>query len=166
MLSDPQATNRFMPVISDAAINDAAELLAVQKAAFHQEAVFYNNFAISPLVETVGEYAATFSRYTLLKAVAEGAIIGSVRAHRENSTCCITRLVVHPAWQRRGIGTLLMRAIEQRCRSAERFELFTGAGSAGNISFYTNIGYRVFKRSETTEVPMVFMEKITHGCTG
>lgn len=148
------------PVIMSATLDDAAELLAVQKAAFHQEAVFYNNFTIAPLAETLEEYVGAFNRYTVLKAVADGKIVGSVRAHSENGTCCITRLVVHPGWQRHGIGSRLMRGIEDCFHSAvDRFELFTGGKSSGNIAFYINNGYRIFKRSETTEVPMAFMEK-------
>ncbi len=162
MVNDQIHQSSAQPVIVAATIDDAAELLAVQRAAFHQEAVFYNNFTITPLVETLEEYIGTFNRYTVLKAVADGKIVGSVRAHAENGTCCITRLVVHPGWQRHGIGSRLMRGIEDCYRSSvNRFELFTGGESSGNIVFYAKCGYRVFNRCETTEVPMVFMEKYT-----
>lgn len=151
-------------ILSNATINDVGELLSLQKAAFHQEAVFYDNFSITPLVETIDEYRATFNEFTILKAVFDSRIIGSARAKTVESSCRISRLVVLPPYQRQGIASRLMYAIEQRIgNTVERFELFTGAKSKGNVALYTKLGYRIVRTNENDGVPMVIMEKEVKG---
>ena len=67
--------------------------------------------------------------------------------------------MVLPAFQRRGIGRRLMHAIEAEFPSAERFELFTGARSAGNIRLYESLGYSAFRHHEVSDqVTLVYME--------
>ena len=56
------------------------------------------------------------------------------------------RLIVHPRHQRSGIGTALLQAIETCFADAERFELFTGEQSEGNIRLYTALGYRILRK--------------------
>jgi len=150
--------------IETATIDDTEELLALQKAAFHKEAVFYNNFTITPLIETIGEYRDAFSTFVVLKASDGSRIVGSVRANTVEHTCFITRLVVHPAFQRRGIGIRLMDEIEKRTgEEITRFELFTGGKSTGNIALYEKCGYLIIRRTEGDGVPMVIMEKRREG---
>ena len=45
--------------------------------------------------------------------------------------------------------------------AAERFELFTGARSEGNIRLYEALGYRTFRRQDVSaHVTLVYMEKV------
>jgi GNAT superfamily N-acetyltransferase len=70
--------------------------------------------------------------------------------------------MVEPKLQNRGIGTLLMKAIEQQFATPEvtRYELNTGHKSIRNLYLYQKLGYREFKRIPVNEiVTMVFMEK-------
>jgi N-acetylglutamate synthase-like GNAT family acetyltransferase len=86
-----------------ATVDDAEEILALQKLAYQSEAERYNDYDIPPLKQTIDEIKEHFRNYVFLKAVSEGAIIGSVRAFEENGTCYINRLAVNPDMQNRGI---------------------------------------------------------------
>ena len=95
-----------------------------------------------------------------LKAVTDGRIVGSVRAFQAGPTCYVERLIVHPEYQRRGIGTALLQRIETVFPAAERIELLTGHKSESNIRLYERAGYRMFREVRTNErVSLVFMEK-------
>jgi len=69
-------------------------------------------------------------------------------------------LIVHPENQKKGIGTKLMETIEKIFPSTERFELFTGSRSEGNIRLYEKLGYRIFRKERlSAKVILVYMEK-------
>ena len=82
----------------------------------------------------IGNYIQVF-----LKASVGGRIVGSVRAHVREGTCFVGRLIVHPDFQNRGIGTGLLNELERIVLTreafwdAERFELFTGSRSEKNL---------------------------------
>ena len=56
-----------MEEITHAQIEDAEEILELQKLAYQSEAVIYNDWSIPPLTETFEEIRAEFSKYTFLK---------------------------------------------------------------------------------------------------
>lgn len=146
-----------------ATVADAAEILALQKLAYLSEAELYNDFAIPPLTQTLGEITAEFPRRVFLKAVEGGKIIGSVQGFQVGDTCHVGRLMVHPLRQGEGIGTRLMVAIEGVFADTGRFELFTGHRSVANVRLYERLGYRVFRTEVVTPaLSLVFMEKRLH----
>jgi ribosomal protein S18 acetylase RimI-like enzyme len=150
-----------MPAIARAVESDLDAILALQKLAYLSEAALYGDYSIPPLTQTLQSIHEEFERAVFLKAEEnDGQIVGSVRATATAGTCQIGRLAVHPAHQRRGIGSALMRAIEACFAQAERFELFTGDRSVDNQRLYRGIGYTEFKRVHLVgEVWVVFMEK-------
>jgi ribosomal protein S18 acetylase RimI-like enzyme len=149
-----------MDVISRADRSDAAAILALQRLAYESEASLYDDWTIPPLTQTLDEITAELGTMTCLKACRDGQIIGSVRASLQDGTCAIGRLIVHPDCQRQGVGTALMQAIEAAFAQAERYELFTGSRSEGNIRLYERLGYRVFRTQQLSErVQLVYMEK-------
>ena len=90
----------------------------------------------------------------------DGRIIGSVRAYSKEGTCYIGRLIGHPDFQNRGVGTKLMNEIEGIFKTCQRFELFTGDKSERNLYLYQKLGYRIFKKAKITEqTTIVFLEK-------
>jgi GNAT superfamily N-acetyltransferase len=146
--------------ISDAAVDDAREILFVQKAAYAIEARRYDIPDIPPMTQRVEDLILQFGDHAILKATEYGDIVGSVRAFFEDGTCFIGRLCVLPENQRRGIGTLLMQEIESRFPYAERFELFTGDMSEDNLRLYARLGYVEYKRERTEDgVTLVYLEK-------
>lgn len=147
--------------IFQANIDDASEILALQKIAYQKEAILYNDWNIPPLTQTFPEIQAEFENRVFLKAVFGDRIVGSVRASLNSDNCKIGRLIVHPEYQRKGIGTLLMQNIESQFPSATRFELFTGTKSVDNIRLYQKLEYVEYRQEDLSpKVRIVFMEKI------
>jgi GNAT superfamily N-acetyltransferase len=149
-----------MVIVEPAAIIDAAAILDLQKLCYQGEAALYGDLHIPPLTETEQDLRSEFAGRVFLKAVDNGVIVGSVRAHVDKGTCLIGRLFVHPDLQNRGIGTKLMREIEKRFPLADRYELFTGDKSKKNIRLYRKLGYREFRREPVSpRLALVYMEK-------
>ena len=147
-------------VIESAEAGDAKEVLALQKLAYRSEAEIYRDYTIPPLTQTLEEIETDFENQLVLKGSVNGKIVGSVRACMREGTCFIGRLVVHPDFQSRGVGTRLMAEIEKRFGQAERYELFTGHRSKRNLRFYQKLGYKAFRSEKVTEdLVLVFLEK-------
>ena len=146
--------------IEQATIDDAQEILALQKLAYTSEAEIYSDFTISPLHQTLDEIKAEFADQCFLKFCEKGRIAGSVRAYVKEGTCFIGKLIVHPECQNRGIGTKLLQEIENTFDHVARYELFTGHKSQKNLHLYEKNGYKIFRRQEVTDdLTLVFMEK-------
>jgi GNAT superfamily N-acetyltransferase len=148
-------------IVDRATVEDAQEILALQKLAYLSEAAIYDEYHIPPLTQTLDEMRADFERQIYLKAALDGRIVGSVRAHEEDGTCFIGRLIVHPDSRNQGIGTRLMIEIEAALGQARRFELFTGHRSERNLYLYQKLGYRPFRRQRFTDsLTLVYLEKV------
>lgn len=146
--------------ITPATIEDAREILNLQKLAYQSEAAIYQDYTIPPLVQTLSEIEAELQHQVFLKAVAAGRIIGSVRAYLQQETCYIGRLIAHPDYQNRGLGTALMKEIERCFPQARRYELFTGHRSERNLYLYEKLGYlRARSEKASEKLTMVFLEK-------
>jgi GNAT superfamily N-acetyltransferase len=147
--------------IDPAVIEDARAIVELQRLCYQSEAAIYGDYHIPPLTQTAEDIRSEFETHRFLKAVDDGVIVGSVRAHLTGETCLIGRLFVHPDFQNRGIGARLMGEIESCFPHAGRFELFTGDRSEKNLHLYRKLGYQEF-RSEpvTSTLTLVYMEKI------
>ena len=147
--------------IEEAEFIDAGEILDLQKIAYLDEARLYCDYEIPPLVQTLEQIMTDFQTHLYLKAVLNGLIIGSVRGIQIADTCNIGRLIVHPEYQNRGIGTLLMISIETKFSGVARYELFTGNRSQKNLYLYGKLGYRITRTEAlSSKVTLVFMEKL------
>ena len=147
-------------IIKRALVEDAEIILNLQKLAYLSEAEIYNNDSIPPLTQTLDEIRSEFGKQTFLKAVVADRIVGSVRAYQTAETCHIGRLIVHPDFQNRGIGTRLMDKIEGLFDTVKRFELFTGDNSERNLYIYRKLGYKEYRRQKFQEnLVLVFLAK-------
>jgi ribosomal protein S18 acetylase RimI-like enzyme len=147
--------------IVKACIKDAGPILKLQKVAYHSEAAIYDDFSIPPLVQTLEEFRKEFTTKTVLKAVLDDQLVGSVRAWEQDGTCYVERLIVHPDCQGKAIGTKLMGEIESAFSNAKRFELFTGHKSERNIRLYKKLGYKAFKHQRINDsLNFIYMEKL------
>lgn len=148
-------------IITPAQLADAPTILALQKLAYHSEAVLNDDFTIAPLTQTLPDIEADFQQQVYLKAVQGGTIVGAVRGYEKDGTCHIGRLIVHPDRQNRGLGTQLMKAIEARFQAAQRYELFTSENNARNLYLYQKLGYRPFRTAQLNDkVTLVYLKKI------
>ena len=146
--------------IEPATIEDAARILALQKLAYRSEAEIYNDFSIQPLIQTLEELEGEFRSHTVFKAIQEGSLVGSVRTTVKGDTCYVGKLIVHPAFENRGIGQALLTRAESHAGMIRRFELFTGYRSERNLYLYRKLGYREYKRERVNDnLILIFMEK-------
>lgn len=152
--------NAIIIDILDASESDAVEILEIQKRAFHGQAILYDDFTLPPLVQKPEELIQDFKTHSFLKALYKGKIIGSVRGRAEGKTCFISRLVVHPDYQNKGIGKKLMHAIENKFSGEQRYELFTGHKSEKNLALYRSLGYCKYKeKAQSDNVILICMRK-------
>lgn len=147
---------RFEPATRD----DAVEVLALQKLAYSSEAAIYDDPYIPPMVQTLEETLTEFRDWVVLKAMEGDCLVGSVRGRQAGETCHIGKLIVHPDFQNRGIGSRLMAEIEARFNQAGRFELFTGHLSQKALYLYQKLGYRPFRQQPVTDrLRLIYLEK-------
>ncbi len=155
-------TPQPLPSITEARFDDLPLILDLQKFCYRENMRRYNNECILPMMQTLSDIEEEFrvSACLFLKALINLRIIGSIRACRRGNACFIVRLFVHPDYQNRGIGKMLMKTIEERFPDVDRYELFTGYRDEKNIALYTKLGYRKFKE-EKHDDGMIFyyMEK-------
>jgi tRNA (guanine37-N1)-methyltransferase len=123
---------------------DAAELLTLQRACWLQEQQANPGVEIPALQESLADLQAWLQEWTTLVLRVQGRLIGAARAHRVGDAWDIGRIMVAPDLQGRGIGRLLLTAIEAAApEEVGEFVLFTGAGSVRNIRMYKKAGYRL-----------------------
>lgn len=151
--------------ITRAKKEDLRDILELQYLAYQSEAEIYNDRNIPPLKQTLDEVEREFDKGVILKATSEnGKIIGSARAFRENGSVYIGKLMVHPKHRRQGIGTALLSEIEALYPD-QRYELFTGSKSTGNIALYERLGYKIFTTKKIDgNLEFVYLEKRSTLC--
>jgi len=154
--------------------DDLPAILNVQKKAFLEVVKKFHLKSLPALEQSLESLTIDFTKGIILKVSIGNTIVGSVRAHKNNETCHIERLVVLPEYQNQGIGKALMHEIETRhTNGVSRFELFTGSRDSRNLQFYNHLGYKPFNTEILNEeVTFIFMEKsvkehkiINSGCT-
>ena len=151
----------FERKITKAAFEDLPEILQLQKLAFKSEAELWGNCPIKPMQQTLPELEEEFAKSVVFKLLDEqnDKIIGSIRTREENGRIYVAKLIVHPDYQNRGLGTLLLKTIDEFYKG-KSFELCTSCRSEKNLHVYGKNGYREFKREKVSEeFEFVFLEK-------
>ena len=164
-----EARRRSMEISADAIggflINranqkDIPEILALQKIAYRSEAELYGDDSVPALGQTLEEITADFGKMVFLKAIVNGKIVGSIRGHREEDGAHISRVVVHPYYQGRGLATRLIRQIEQEMGDVRTFWAFTGHQSVRNLHLYEKLGYKRFMTEPFTPTEQwIYLQK-------
>ncbi len=135
-----------------AAPADAAELYTLQRACWVQEQQANPETFIPPLHEDLADVETWLGEWTTLVLRSGGRLVGAVRGRLEGETYQIGRLMVAPDLQGRGIGRLLLEAVERTAPAdATELVLYTGALSERNIRLYRKAGYRLL--GEDPDVP-------------
>jgi predicted N-acetyltransferase YhbS len=134
--------------IKKAQPSDLEELHSLQKMAFRNEAELFDDYLITPLIQSIESFRDDFKNNFYLKAVTDNKIIGSVRANEKELVCNIGRLFVHPEYQNRGIGKLLMTHIEELFKHCTQYYLFTAKRVWKNVHFYSSSGYQIIREEQ------------------
>jgi len=147
--------------IEKALFTDLPEISVLQKLAFYPVGVFYQNFKLSPFLTTLADFERTFSDYLYLKASINNRIVGSIRAKNIDGKCKIENVIVHPDYQRKGIGKNLMIEMMNFFPDAKVFGLLTGKYTPGNVALYQGLGFSIVNEVPETETEpiLVYMEK-------
>ncbi len=146
--------------IEPATVDDAEQILELQRLCYRAEAERYDDRTLPPLTETLSDLLSAYATHAILVARLGAEIVGSVRGHLVGDTCHVGRLMVHPRLQRRGLGTRLMRALEERFAGCARFALFTGHLSEGNLRLYERLGYISLREEPISpRIRLVYLEK-------
>lgn len=156
-MADSKRTNRN---IQQATIADLQHILELQKTAFLPVANLLGNNDIQPLIQTYDELLQEFNEGVILKYVADYRVIGSVRAYLDNEKVChVGKLIVHPDYQNKGVGKVLMVEIEKKFPACDKYQLFTGGITPNTLYLYKKLGYKEISR--TADSPcMIIMEKL------
>ena len=80
---------------------------------------------------------------TVLAVTSSGRLVGTVMLGHDGHRGWVYYLAVAGEWQRRGVGTALMRACEQWLvdRDIPKLQLMVRSDNAGARSFYAPLGY-------------------------
>jgi len=149
-----------MTTILPATATDAQSLLELQQRAYQSEAHLYSDWTLPPLMQSLASMREDIATMTVLKAVEQETIFGSVRGVLRDGIVHIGRLIVAPEHQGQGIGSALLAAIEACFPEALGFELFTGSRSAANLRLYHRHGYQETRRqSVAPHLTLVFLRK-------
>jgi len=133
--------------LEPASEQDLIEILELQRKAFYSQALIYNDLTLPSLTQTAADLEKEYENKTFYKIEENGEIIASVRCFITNQTLFIEKLVVDPDYQNKGLGTAIMREIENRYSGVvNRYELSTGHKSARNIHLYRKLGYKEMRR--------------------
>ena len=152
---------RELPMIEilRAQLEDLETILRLQYTAYQSEALIHNDFTIQPLTQTLDETVEEYHKCVVLKAVQNGEIIGSVRAHAEGNTAHIGKLMVHPDHQGKGLGRQLLTAVEREFPD-KKYELFTSCKSDRNLHLYETSGYVRFReQTDKAGIKFVYFQK-------
>ena len=146
--------------IQKAVISDLLDILELQKIAFRPIANLLGDNEIQPMVHTYDELLQEFNGGIILKYVQDCQIVGSVRAYVDDDNVChIGKLIVHPAYQSKGIGKALMVEIEKKFITCSKYHLFTGEITPNTLYLYTKLGYKEIART-CDRACMIIMEKL------
>ncbi|MGA2977020.1 MAG: GNAT family N-acetyltransferase [Spirochaetia bacterium] len=112
----------------------------------------YDDWSLTPLKQTLEEMRKDFESKVFIKAVVGGKIVGSIRGYMvEGGTAHVSRLIVHPYFWQRGIGTRLVREIEGKFPQARRYETFMGNKSRHTMEPYQRLGYMLIRQEKVSE---------------
>ncbi len=120
-------------------VQQARQLLEVQRAAYFVEAQLIGSFAIPALYEdlqALQQSDETFYGYWVNKC-----LVGAISYKKASELLDIHRLVVHPAFFRRGIGKALVQFVEQAEEHLERVIVSTGKKNLPAKQLYTQLGF-------------------------
>jgi tRNA (guanine37-N1)-methyltransferase len=122
---------------------DAGELLTLQRACWVQEQLANPSLEMDALTEDLADVRAWIADGVVLVLLSAGRLVGAVRGRMADDRWEIGRLMVAPDLQGRGLGRMLLEAVEERAPAeVSSYELLTGAGSARNQRLYRKAGYR------------------------
>ncbi|MEO8529165.1 MAG: GNAT family N-acetyltransferase [Pseudolysinimonas sp.] len=130
--------------IARADVDDAGELLVLQRACWVAEALANETLDIPALHESLDDVRLGIERQQTWVVRDGGRLVGSVRGKVVGDAWEVGRLMVAPDLAGRGLGRFLLSWIEQHApEGISTLRLLTGARSERNLRLYGQAGYVV-----------------------
>ena len=127
-------------------MDEAAELLALQKQAYRQEADLIGSDQIPPLHETLE--ALQQSTETFYGYILDGQLAGAISYKREGDLLDIYRMMVHPDYVRRGIARAMLHFVEGCEPDIKRIIVSTGSLNTPARTLYERQGFMATAEEE------------------
>ena len=149
-----------LPLV-DATEDDLEGVLKLQYLCYQVEAERYQAYRLDALTQTLASLRADLAGTTMLVVrLPDGEVVGSVRGRRTADGVHIGRLMVHPRFQRQGLGGRLLSTLEGRMAGATRFDAFTGHRSEEFLRLYEKAGYHRYREEPVNDLlTLVHLEK-------
>jgi ribosomal protein S18 acetylase RimI-like enzyme len=109
----------------------------------------------------VANFAASIRKGHLYVAQEDNQIVGFVVFYPQQDHVHLENVAVTPGFQNRGIGTRLIRFVEQQAQQDgyTRVELYTNARMTENLEFYPRLSYEQFDRRIEDGFDRVYFRK-------
>ena len=153
------------PPIVRLGVEDAGELLTLQRAAYVTEAQSHADPGLPPLRQTLAELREELASpdVVALGIRDRGRLVATVRVHHDGAepdVAELARLAVAPDRQGEGMGTRLLLEAERHARpGVSAIVLITGEHSRENLRLYVRHGYLETHRTPAGNHEVVHMRK-------
>jgi len=137
----------------------AAQMLAIQLAAYRVESELIDYPNLPPLFEEVADLQ--MSSECFLGCWLGEQLVGVISFDCQHKVVEICRLVVDPTFARRGIGRQLLRAVEEYAVGWRVITVSTAERNLPALNLYEKHGYRIQQRRQLTDgLRLVGLEKV------
>ncbi|ENQ3080642.1 GNAT family N-acetyltransferase [Bacillus cereus] len=125
-------------------LEEAEELLCIQKKAFQSDLEKYQDYDSSPATEKVERLMRKIELFHHFTIWINNEIVGGIDVRDlNNQHYRINRIFLKTSLQNKGLGSRIMNLIHQEFPEAEKWSLDTPKDNIRNHHFYEKCGYRV-----------------------
>lgn len=130
-------------VIKRAKVEEAETLKAIQEAAFADDLLKYQDVEGSPATESTERLIEKINSFYYYTIRHNDEIIGGVNVRKTSDTeSRLSRLFLKPTYQNKGIGTKIIKFIEEEFPHTVKWSLDTPYLSYRNQHLYEKMGYK------------------------
>lgn len=125
-------------------LDDVERLLEIQKDAFQEALILYEDYETSPAFESVEKITYKIQHHNYYKIIADREIVGGIHIYKKGEGhYYLNRIFVHPNYENMGIGRMAMTFVENDKEFEDAFiwSLETPHKSYKNHYFYESLGY-------------------------
>ncbi|MBT2639710.1 bifunctional NUDIX hydrolase family protein/GNAT family N-acetyltransferase [Bacillus sp. ISL-39] len=129
--------------LEKASVEDAEELLALQREVFLPLYKKYKDHETSPVTQTKEKFSARFKQGAYYKILFEGRLAGSVHVYEKSSGLMKLHIInILETYHNKGIAQEVMKRLELMYPEAEAWELDTILTEERNCYLYEKMGYK------------------------
>ncbi|NKE07079.1 bifunctional NUDIX hydrolase family protein/GNAT family N-acetyltransferase [Mesobacillus selenatarsenatis] len=129
--------------LKKASIEDAEELLALQREVFMPLYKKYKDHETSPVTQTMERFMARFERGTYFKILFDGELAGSVLVYEKSPGLMRLHIInILEKHHNKGIAQAVMKRLEIMYPEADAWELDTILTEKRNCYLYEKMGYK------------------------